>query len=60
MNANVVSRKERTCVFHVRYFIAKQNTSCSGQKGQIISLESVIEERVRVKQKEVGNRDRSV
>lgn len=42
-------KKERTCLFHVPYFKSQQNTSCSGQKGQITSLESVTEEGVRVK-----------
>lgn len=54
-------KRKRTCVlcFVCLAFKSKQNTSSSGQRGQIIRLESVIEGG-RVKRKEEENRGRSV
>lgn len=53
-------KKEELLFFYVPPFKSKQDTSCSGQKGQIISLESVIEEGGRVKRKRVEKRGRRV
>lgn len=62
MSTYLVSKKkeeeERTRLFHVPYFKSQQNTSCSGQEGQITSLERVTEGGLGVERNEVENRSR--